>query len=147
MRFHKLILILLLYLTVFLQVKANTLDSLQQALELLSDDSVKVMTLLDLSKEMMNEDLGLMFFYGQKAKQLSEKINFPEGIVKGMNSMGISFQMQGKTDTSLEIFEAAAKVAKDFGLWKLESTMMNNIGVNYYSRGDYTQAYVYHQSA
>jgi len=147
MIFHKLILLLLVYLTVFLQVKANTVDSLQRALKLLPDDSVKVMTLLDLSRQMMNEDLNLMFFYGQAAKELSEKISYSEGIVKGMNSMGISYQMQGNTDTSLEMFEAAAKVAKDFGLWKLESTMMNNIGVNYYSRGDYTQAYLYHQNA
>ncbi len=147
MKFHKSILILLLCFTVFSAVRSNTVDSLQQALLLLPDDSVKVMTLLELSRNMMNEDLELMYFYGEKAKQLSEKINYREGIVKGMNSMGISFQMKGETDISLEIFEAAAKVAKDFGLWKLESTMMNNIGVNYYSRGDYTQAYVYHQSA
>lgn len=147
MKFYKLIITLLLCLSVFSQLKSNTVDSLLQVLQSLPDDSVKVMTLLDLSREMMNGDMDLMFSYGQEAKQLSEKIDFPEGIVKGMNSMGVSMQMQGKTMASLEIFEAAAKVAKDFGLWKLESTMMNNIGVNFYSKGDYTRAYVYHQSA
>lgn len=147
MKFYKLIIILLPCLVVFSQLKSSTTDSLLQVLQSLPDDSVKVMTLIDLSKEMMNGDLNLMFSYGEQAKQLSEKIGFPKGIVKGMNSMGVSLQMQGKTNASLEIFEVACKVAKDFGLWKVESTMMNNIGVNYYSRGDYTQAYVYHQSA
>jgi len=147
MRLHKLILIFFVYITLSLQVKSNTMDSLLQALELLPDDTVKVMTLLELSREMMNEDLNFMFHYAQKAKQLSEKINYPNGIVRGMNSMGISFLMQGKTDTSFEMFEEAAKAAKKFGLWKLENMMMNNIGVSYYSRGDYTQAYIYHQNA
>lgn len=147
MKFYKLIIILSLCLTAFSQLKSNTVDSLLQVLELSSDDSVKVMTLLDLSREMLNGDLALMYAYGEEAKVLSEKINFPKGIIKGMNSMGISLQMQGKTDTSLVLFEAAAIVAKNSGLWKLESTMMNNIGVNYYSRGDYSRAYAYHQSA
>ncbi len=147
MKFYKLIIILSLSFTVFSQLKSSTTDSLLQVLQTLPDDSVKVITLIELSREMMNTDMNLMFSYGQQAKLLSEKIDFPYGIVKGMNSMGFSMQMQGKTDASLEIFEAACKVAKDYGLWKLESTMMNNIGVNYYSRGDYTRAYIYHQGA
>ncbi len=147
MKFYKLIIILSLSFTVFSQLKSSTTDSLLQVLQTLPDDSVKVITLIELSREMMDTDMNLMFSYGQQAKLLSEKIDFPYGIVKGMNSMGFSMQMQGKTDASLEIFKAACKVAKDHGLWKLESTMMNNIGVNYYSRGDYTKAYIYHQGA
>ena len=95
----------------------------------------------------MNENIDLMYDYGQEAKELSEKINYPTGIVKGMNCMAISLQMKGKTIASLKIFEAAAKAAKDFGLFKLESMMLNNIGVNLYLRGDYTQAYVHHHNA
>ena len=147
MKFYKLIIIFLVCFAAFSQLKSSTADSLLQVLESLPEDSTKVMTLLDLSREMMNKDLDLMYTYGEQGKLLSEKIGFPQGIVQGMNSMGISFQMKGKTDKSLYLFECAAKVAKDHGLWKLESTIMNNIGVNYYSRGDFSRAYVYHQNA
>ncbi len=147
MKLGKNIIILCLCISVFFQLKASTVDSLLHLLKTTPDDSVKVVTMIELSREMMNTDIDRMFQYGQEAKELAEKINFPNGIVKGMNSMGISMQMQGKTDASLEIFKKASKVAKEFGLWKLQSTMMNNIGVNYYSRGDYTRAYVFHQGA
>ena len=147
MKSHKIVLFLFLCFSVSLQVKSNTIDSLQNVLPSLPDDSVKVLTLLALCGEMMNENIDLMYDYGQEAKELSEKINYPTGIVKGMNCMAISLQMKGKIIASLKIFEAAAKAAKDFGLFKLESMMLNNIGVNLYLRGDYTQAYVHHHSA
>ncbi len=147
MKFYRFIIIFLVCLTANTQLKSSTADSLLQVLESLPEDSTKVMTLLDLSREMMNKDLDLMYTYGEEGKLLSEQIDFPQGIVQGLNSMGISFQMKGKTNKSLELFERAAKIAKDYGLWKLESTIMNNIGVNYYSRGDFSRAYVYHQNA
>ena len=147
MSIHKFIPLLLVFITVSIQVKSNTIDSLQHVLQSQPDDSIKVLTLLALSGEMMNGDIDQMFYYGQKAKQLSEKINYPKGIVKGMNCMAVSLQTKGKTNASLKIFEAAAKVAKDLGSWELESMIMNNIGVNFYLRGDYTQAYVHHHNA
>lgn len=127
----------LLYLLSFGQGK---IDSVENSILLLANDSVKVDKLIGAGYQFYNSDPDKTLFFGQLAASISDSIGYAKGIIRGKKVQGISYWVVGDYKKALEAYEegmAYAQAIKD----SLEiSTFHINLGVVYTDIGDYEKS-------
>lgn len=63
------------------------------------------------------------------------------------NTLGMIYNYQNDSDTSVEYFKKSLKTAKSRGDLRSEADMLNNIGITYYSKGDLDEAISFYKKA
>src|ERR1700720_1178270 len=116
--------------------QAVVIDSLRQLINNAKEDSNKVLLLLKLGQqyEPGNPDTAVLLY--KQAGSLSNKINFPFGIIKYLNSYPGVLNQQGKFDESLQLSWQALHLAEKYKIWRSYYGSAFNIGNIYIYKGD-----------
>ena len=127
-----LILLLLTTLTVFSQPKQSTTDSLAELLSSsISEDSNKVLLLLEYYRCLMPTNLDSAFTVCKQAVAISAKINFSYGVIKGLNGMAVNYWYKNNPDLAIPTFHKALSRAMEDKNTDLEAMVLNNLGTYY----------------
>jgi len=75
-----------------------------------------------------------------QARDLAEKVNFPEGQAYAFKNIGIVYYYQGKYLEALEQYNQSLKIFQDIKDNVGIANLYNNIGASYYNKADYARA-------
>ena len=120
------------------------IDSLKQVIAASKDDTIKVNTLLVLSKKYFSTEPQLSIKIANEAKGLSEKLGFKRGIAFSLKNIGIANYQQGNYVETLDYWFQALKVFEDIGDKIGVANIFSNIGAVYFDKGEDTKALEYY---
>jgi serine phosphatase RsbU (regulator of sigma subunit) len=129
-----------------LSAQSHRLDSLFKVLSVMPEDTNKANTLYEIGRTYLNEftDLNTTGEYGRKELLLARKLNYKKGIACAMINIAIMYRSTNiNYDLALYYDRTALKLLHELGEKKLESTVILNIGLTFYEKGDYKQALEY----
>lgn len=129
-----------------LEVGLNV-DSLKRSLESTSNDTLKVETCIRLGQQYESNQPDSAIYYYQMAGSLSERLNYPEGIVQYINNYTAVLNVQGKFNESLALNLRAVRICKEHHLAALLPKALINTGVVYQYMNRYPLAVNYYLEA
>jgi tetratricopeptide (TPR) repeat protein len=112
----------------------NALDSLSKLLSTTSGTQ-QVFVLNGLASELKFNNPDTAFSLAQKALDLSEQLQFKEGIAKSAQMIGIIYENQDKHKESIEHFILSLKMSEELGRQKDVATACTNVGIIYAETG------------
>lgn len=119
------------------------LDSLKQVLEHLEEDTSRVNTLNDIAYILYRISPDEAIEYGVEARDLSEKLDFKEGLAQAYKMIGLGYYMQGNYTEAIKNWEPALSLFEQFGDTQLVANMLSNLGSAYYTTGINEEAIEY----
>lgn len=125
---------------VFAQANA---DSLLRVLKTAKEDSNKVNILNELSAIYFQTDVEKSKDYGRQVLELSTKINYERGMLRGNNLIGRCYAMQSNLPEALRYFQNALVIARKAKNPIYEGMMLSAISAVYATNNDYVQALDY----
>lgn len=104
------------------------------------EDTASVNSLLQQSKDRLNDDPPLAIRLAFQAKSMSEKIDFPQGKATALKNIGLGYRKQGNNLDALENYNQSLKIFEQLKDNVSIANLYNNIGVVYYKQGDDARA-------
>lgn len=130
-----------IYLIFFsLLSSAQNVDSLKKILASPVADSVKVNTLLSLSKFYFSSKPYESIRYALQAKDIAEKIRFQKGVALALKNLGIAYSIQSKYFEAIQSWQQAQAVFNSINDKAGVSNMYSNIGAIYQIQGEDAKA-------
>lgn len=122
----------------------SSIESLQEKLRGNLSDSLRIQTLVALSREYQYSDLHKSFEYSEKAISLAEAKNLNWAKALAYRVIGNYYGISGDYSTSSKYYDLALNLS-----FQLKDTFSiarnyNNLGQNYFSFGKYDEAYFFH---
>ncbi|MBA2612916.1 MAG: tetratricopeptide repeat protein [Bacteroidetes bacterium] len=117
------------------------IDSLKNVLKKTTQDTARIKLLNDIGGYYIgdrNYEDGLNYLF--EAQQLSEKIDYKQGIYISLNRAGIAYLNQNNNSKALAFFSKALLVAKKLKDKKGEADIISNMGIVYSDKGQYAKA-------
>lgn len=111
-------------------------DSLITVLSKQPQDTMRVNTLLALSKKYFNSSPLQSLHYSRNALELSDKLNFKRGRAFSFKNIGIAYFYQGNYVDALQNYQSSMQVFKEIGDSTGVANIQSNIGNIYYNQGD-----------
>jgi len=129
----------------FLFAQNKKIDSLKRIVETGVKDTSMVITLNQLSKEIINtENISESLVYARKANELAKKLNYKKGLAYSLKNIGLAQYYQGNY---LDVLNSWTQSLKEFetihdtiGI----ANLVNNLGAIYYSQGSNAKALDYY---
>lgn len=118
-------------------------DSLLRVLKTAKEDSNKVNILNELSAIYFQTDVEKSKDYGRQVLELSTKINYERGMLRGNNLIGRCYAMQSNLPEALRYFQNALVIARKTKNPIYEGMMLSAISAVYATNNDYVQALDY----
>jgi signal transduction histidine kinase len=130
-------------LSASLNTHANNLDSLFIALKNAKKDSqmVKIMNEIGISYGIEKSDSA--FYYFENAKKISERINYPKGIIYYYTNSTELYNSMGKYDTSLLLNMESIGIAEKLPNRILLANCFSNTGNSFLNLQKYDSAIIY----
>ncbi len=126
---------------------ATNIDSLQKVLNSRVADTVKVQTLLSLSKFYFSSKPEEAVRLALQAKTLSEKNNFQKGIALSLKNLGLAYAVQSKFFEALQSWQQAQGIYNSIGDKAGVANIYTNIGAVYQIQGEDAKALESHLKA
>ena len=127
-----LILFFLTTLTAYSQSNQTETDSLAQLLSSsIQEDSNRVLLLLEYYRCFLPSKPDSALKISQQALDISAKINFSYGIIKGLNAMAVNYWYMNSPDQAIPTFHMALSRAVKDKNSDLETMVLNNLGTYY----------------
>jgi signal transduction histidine kinase/CheY-like chemotaxis protein/HPt (histidine-containing phosphotransfer) domain-containing protein len=120
---------------------------LQANYNTLTDEREKINCLIDIVLEIRNYDIEEAFRLSNEIIERSTKIDYQEGIGRGLNNKGACYWLKGEYDKGMSVLKEALKIAKQYKLVALKARIYNNYGNIYRDLGDLSNASKYFQWA
>jgi len=121
--------------------QSREIDSLINILKSAKEDTNKVNYLNDLGRLLMlNSDFDAALVQAQRAKTLSETLNYKKGIANSYNNLGNIANDRGNYSDALNNHLFALKIRKEIGDKKGIAGSYNNSGLAYWRKGEYPKA-------
>lgn len=105
--------LLLLPLSQLTAQENSAIDSLQKVIATTNDKKVKANAMVELSLEYINFDSQKAYEYAKQSIDFSQKINYPHGIVEGMNSLATLENNRGNFSQALIVLRDALVLAEE----------------------------------
>lgn len=142
-RMRKILLLLFILLQfVYLNAQVNPADSLKSVLQSTNEDSIKVNTLISLSKYYCRTLPKESIRYGIDAKKLAEKNGFKKDVALALKYIGMSYYFQGEYLETINYWQESKLMFDSIGDKLGVANMLNNIGAIYFNQGDDNKAVV-----
>lgn len=126
------ILVFLFFTNVTGQQK-SAVDSLSRLLENPKvQDTARVNLLIESAKAYLKRNLDTAFIQFSKAQDLAQKINYTNGIINGINGIGICYWYQNKPELTIKTFHQALALAQKAKNNTLQTKVAGNLG-SYFS--------------
>ncbi len=140
MKFFCFLIILILSINLFSQ---TNIDSLETRLKIVSNKE-KVEVLNELAQAYKNNLPEKTMEYGEKALELSKKINYKKGEAHALNNIATAYYISSDYNRSIEIFLEALHLFEDIEDKKNIAQTLNNIGLTYNVLSKYEISLDYH---
>lgn len=143
MKILTVIVITLLMLVVITLANAQsnfTIDSLNRVLETNISEIKRIDTYNAIAYEYRNQDSTKTAFFVDKAIQLSNKINYSEGVSDAYYRIGWATMNKGNYSKAIDLFNKSLITAQKSSYKKGEAVAFNGLGVVYFYKGDYPSA-------
>ncbi len=111
-------------------------DSLITSLASRGEDTLKVNTLLLISKYYQASDPVVAIRYSAIAIKLAEKIGYKKGLAFAFKNAGLAYYTQGNYLETLNSWQKSAKIFESIGDKAGVANMLNNEGAVYFNQGD-----------
>jgi adenylate cyclase len=108
-----------------------------------TNDAAKVRIMGKLSFVYLYVDFTRSLYYSTKALKLAKRINYPRGIAKSYNFIGLSYSSIGKLDKALQNYLGALNANKKAGIEDETAKNFNNIAEVLLKMGDVENAKKY----
>ncbi len=123
---------------------ANPVDSLQEALRLASNDSLRLRLLDELTFITANSNPNLSIEYAHQTVHLAEKLQHREFKRQGLHFLGLNHYRLGNYDKTFEYFRQVLRMFEEDGDLKGIARLHNNIGIIYDELNQYEKALSYY---
>lgn len=121
----------------------QAIDSLQQAYQNVKEDTTKILIQLGISEYYIKIDPDSSILISQEMLSLSEKINYPKGIMISNMRIGSYYSYRGRESKALDFFYKSLKLAQELELKEFELENLNRIAINYQRQEEPEKAIVY----
>lgn len=125
----------------------NSISSLQNLAQSLNNDTLRVATLIDLSRTYQDTEPDKAFNYGFQAVVLATHINYQKGIGLAHNNLGDLYWYKEDYISSGEHYHEALKIFEEIKDLASIADCYRNLGWIYYSNGKNHEALDYHTKA
>lgn len=137
----------LLFVAIFFTVPAfaqpGKADSLLAVLKTAAEDTNKANILNELSSIYFQQDAEKSKDYGRQMLELSTRLNWDRGIMRGNNLVARCYAVQNNQPMALKHFQAALVAARKLKSARYEGIMLSSISAVYASNDDYDKALKY----
>ncbi len=137
----------LLFVAIFFTSPASAqpgnADSLLAVLKTAEEDTNKANILSDLSSIYFQQDAEKSKEYGRQMLELSTKLHWDRGIMRGNNLVARCYAVQNNQPMALKHFQAALVAARKLKSARYEGIMLSSISAVYASNNDYDKALRY----
>jgi serine phosphatase RsbU (regulator of sigma subunit)/Tfp pilus assembly protein PilF len=131
-----------------LQASNQLKDSLINTLKTAKEDTNKVNTLNDVSRQYQGTgDFTEALYYAEKSLELAQKLNYSMGIGNAFSSRGGILWYLGENEKSIENHVKASHIRKECGDIQGLANSYNNIGLVYLNLGNYEKCLENHLKA
>ena len=120
------------------------IDSIKFLLDKAKDDSTKVNTLIELSKNFYRSPQEEDLAYAIEARDLAEKINFKTGLAYAYKSIGLAHYFRSKFLEAAKNWELSLVIFREINDNNGISNMLNNLGAVYFNEGEDAKALDYY---
>lgn len=119
--------------------QTNT-DSIIAHLNAELEDTMRVNSLVDLGKALIDNNLDTVFLLAEEAVQISKKNDFDKGLLMAYNLLGNVKQRKGDSDSAMYFYKIVKEIAERNNDLKGLAIVINNIGIVETYSGDYSAA-------
>lgn len=119
----------------------------KQLLQHKANDTTRVLLLLEYGRTFYPAILDSFMAYNKRAVELSEKIEFPYGMIRGTNGIAMAKWRQGDLAGAKRDFFKALRLADTYRNVEMQVMVGDNIGVFYHSFGALDSAEYYYLRA
>jgi signal transduction histidine kinase len=120
-------------------------DSLENVLaDRTLNDSLRIITLINLSREYQYIDLQKSFVYSEEAIKKAEENYLPWGKASTYKNIGNFYSIRGDFATAIKYFDLALNLNYQLKDSTRIASCYNNLGTSYLSLGKFDEAYFYH---
>jgi two-component system, NarL family, sensor kinase len=134
----------IIYLWVNSQTVMNK-DSLLSILPSVKEDSAGVEFFISLGQQYETNETELAKYYYKKAGDISEKINYPSGIVRSIFNYTYVLNLQGRYDSGLVLNLKAVDIARKLKDQVLLGKALFNAGTSYRQLSQYENAITFYE--
>ncbi len=120
--------------------QSNRIDSLRNVAHNAKVDTMKVSALLELGFLYKDSPPDSGLYYGKKALQLSEEIQYEKGLCESYLLLGISTHEKGDYQGSINYLKLSSKIAEDINDKKTFARAINSVGMSQLRLAQYDQA-------
>jgi two-component system, NarL family, sensor kinase len=131
----------------FAQLLNVNKDSILAQLGKMPADTNKVLTYITLGQQYEETQPDSAIYYYHEAKRLSEKLNYPVGIIKYISNYTAVLNVQGRFDESLRLNMQAVKLSEKYRLKKQMLASYTNVGAVYQHKDDNPNALTWYLKA
>jgi two-component system, NtrC family, sensor kinase len=125
-------------------VAQNRPDSVQQMLQSLPEDSLKVNRLLQLSKDYMTSSPSDAINFGLQARDLSQKLKYKSGKALALKNIGMVYYNQTRYIETIDYWKQSYLLFDSLGDRVNEALLLNNLGSVYMNQGQDAKALEYY---
>lgn len=122
----------------------HTVDSLIKVLHLQKDDTLKVITLLNLCSEYIGNNPKISIDYANQTLTLAKKIGYKHGIAGIYNNFGHIYKEEGNFPLALDYYLKSIKAHEDNNDKYSANKVLTNIAILYQDQGNYKKALEYY---
>ena len=126
-----------------INAQKSKLDSLQEAIDIMPDDTLKVLKMNQLAAMSIGINPKKTYTVANDALKLSEKINFKSGQALSQKTLGNSQYVQGEYQLAVEYYEKGLKIYEELGNADGASNCENNMGLIFAEQGNYEKSMKY----
>ncbi|MCU0440197.1 MAG: tetratricopeptide repeat protein [Raineya sp.] len=126
---------------------AQNLDSMQKAIKVMPNDTLKVIKLNELAMMNVGRDPQKGYLLADDALRLSEKIHYEKGIALSYKTLGNTQYMQGSLQEAGKYYQKGLDIAEKIQDKDAIASLHNNLGLIVAELGDYEKAMQYHLKA
>lgn len=119
---------------------AYKLQSLKSTNRFNPKDTTHIKLVADLAFSYQYLDSDSLYSIANKALEYSREINYPHGIIRGLNALGSYHYNKGNREKAIPMFKEALELAKYIGDVDSELSIINTMAQNYSFEGNYAEA-------
>ncbi|GAB3258665.1 hypothetical protein GCM10027347_22150 [Larkinella harenae] len=119
-------------------------DSLEALLKNSRPDTNRVKLLIETASVYWSSNPPKVKEYAEKARQLSEKLQYPVGVGRSYGNLGIYYWVQGQYQQAIESIKIGLPYLEQENHVQGIASAYHNLGINYAALGDFSQAIDYY---